>query len=151
MSSSWAASFGGECRSAAIAPGRRGVKRRRSTQAREPGPAAGPRARDAHAEHPPFRLQNERRYFMDGRRGERVDTHRPRLTFPLRVDGPVLEHVADRLEGLAGRLQEVGVVAVREHGPLPRHHLAAYARGLTRPRSAAVLASARNAMSANSS
>jgi len=60
---------------------------------------------------------------MEGLRGERVDTHRSRPAFPLCMDGPVLEHVADRLEGLARRLQEVSVVSVREHRPPPRHHL----------------------------
>jgi len=46
-------------------------------------------------------FHNERRSFMDGRRGE-TGRHPPAaLAFPLRVDGPVLEHVADRLEGLA--------------------------------------------------
>src|SRR6267143_135337 len=95
----------------------------RLAQARESGCAAVPRPRDAHPEHPPFGFRHERRSFVPECRGVRVDTHRSRLAFPLRMHSPVLEHVADGLEGLARRLQEVGVVAVREHRPPPRHHL----------------------------
>ena len=50
------------------------------------------------------------------------------MSFASRMHLPVLQHIPDRVGGLARRSEQVGVVAIGKHRPLPAHHLAERAR-----------------------